>query len=104
MKTMRTRLSAPFLAIALTLGAGVTIAEELEPVDRVAAEDAPFAVRLTIAEAFEDLDRAREVDIDDDTLAGVYGQLGNVLMAHGYAAEARSAYTNAGRLAPRALV
>ncbi len=103
MTTMRTRLSAPFLAIALTLGAGVTIAEELESVDRVAAEDAPFAVRLTIAEAFEDLDRAREIDIDDDTLAGVYGQLGNVLMAHGYAAEARSAYTNAGRLAPRAL-
>lgn len=83
--------------VVLLLG-GLSLSFAVEPVPEVPAENLTEPVRDAI-------DRAREVvaeaaEASEAERALLQGNFGDVLLAHGFAAEARIAYRNARELAP----
>lgn len=85
------------LAAALAL-CGLAPAMGVDPVPEVTADNLPEPVREAIERARAGV--AATADSGPNERALIFGNFGDVLLAHGFAAEARVAYNNARELAP----
>ena len=85
------------LGVALVLFGLMPVAA-VEPVPPVSAEGLAEPVRDAIAQARARVTATADADAYERALA--FGNLGDALLAHGFAAEARQAYGNARELAP----
>lgn len=86
------------LLVAALSMIGASPAKAIEPVPEVSAEDLAEPVRAAIEGARDVVTAAADASQVERAL--VFGNLGDVLLAHGFAAEARVAYRNARELAP----
>jgi superkiller protein 3 len=86
------------LLVAVLVLIGPMPAGAIEPVPEVSAEDLAEPVRDAIERARATISAAADASQAERAL--LYGNFGDVLLAHGFAAEARVAYRNARELAP----
>lgn len=75
----------------------------LQPMPSLDLSELSVPIRAAITDAEANLQSIQSMEVDGLTLAGAYGQLGDVLLIHGLTQAAQVAYENAKLLEPRRL-
>lgn len=94
---------AMIFILAMALPAMGLAQSGIQPMPSLDLSGLSVSIRAAITDAEANLQSIQSMEVDGQTLAGAYGQLGDVLLIHGLTQAAQVAYENAQILEPRRL-